>query len=61
MPVYQCPGGKWKIGKNGECKFQSKEKAENAFRHWVISKQHIDFYDWLLTEEGKQFDEKDNN
>lgn len=34
MPVFKC-NGKWKIGKNGECRFNSKEAAENAFRHWV--------------------------
>lgn len=34
MPVYKC-NGKWKIGRNGECKFESKAKAEAAFKHWV--------------------------
>lgn len=35
MPIYQCSNKKWKIGKNGKCRFETKEKAENAFKHWI--------------------------
>ena len=34
MPISKCPNGKWKVG-NGECKFASKQKAENAFKHYI--------------------------
>ena len=35
MPVFKCDNGKWKIGEKGECKFDSKEAAEKAFRWWM--------------------------
>ncbi|RLF67736.1 MAG: hypothetical protein DRN26_01530 [Thermoplasmata archaeon] len=35
MPVYRCKNGKYKIGKNGQCKFKSKQAAEKAFKWWV--------------------------
>ncbi len=38
MPVSKCSNDKWRIGR-GDCKFSSKDKAENSFRHWVKTKE----------------------
>lgn len=38
MPVYKCPNDKWKIGKDGKCRFKSKAAAERAFKHWIRTK-----------------------
>lgn len=38
MPVSKCSNDKWRIG-SGECKFHSEEKAENAFKHWIETKE----------------------
>lgn len=45
MPVFSCPNGKFKIGQNGECTFNTHEAAENAFKHWVKTKNAV-----LITE-----------
>lgn len=37
MPVHKCPNGKWKIGSGG-CNFDSKEKAEVAYKAYLAKK-----------------------
>jgi len=37
MPVKACPNGKFRIG-NGPCVFDSKEKAEKAYRGYLFNK-----------------------
>lgn len=37
MPVHKCPNGKWRIGSGG-CNFDSKEKAEVAYRAYLAKK-----------------------
>jgi len=37
MPVKKCPGGKYRIG-TGPCVFDSKEKAQKAYRGYLFSK-----------------------
>lgn len=37
MPVHKCSNGKWRIGE-GECKYDSKEKAEKAYRAYLAQK-----------------------
>lgn len=39
MPVMQCPNGKWRIG-NGECIYDTKEKADAAYRGYLFKKEH---------------------
>ena len=51
MPVFKC-NGKWKIGKNGKCRFDSKAKAENAFKHWVENQAVQEIYLSTPTEES---------
>lgn len=37
MPVRSCGGGKWRIG-NGKCIYDSKAKADRAFKGYLGSK-----------------------
>ncbi len=37
MPVHKCPNGKYRIGSGG-CNFDSKEKAEVAYRAYLAKK-----------------------
>lgn len=40
MPVYKCESnGKWRIG-SGECKYDTKEKAEEVWRAILASGQY---------------------
>lgn len=40
MPVYKCESnGKWRIG-SGECKYETKEKAEEVWRAILASGQY---------------------
>lgn len=39
MPVYKCKNNKWRIG-DGECKYHTKQSAENAFKHWIETKEN---------------------
>lgn len=39
MPVYKCSNGKWRIG-SGECKYETKEKAEEVWRAILASGQY---------------------
>jgi len=41
MPVLKCPGNKWRIGK-GKCIYDSKAKAERAYKGYLYSKYGID-------------------
>ena len=38
MPVQKCSNGKWRIGE-GDCIYQTKEKAEKAYRGYLMKKQ----------------------
>ncbi len=51
MPVRQCPNGKWRIGE-GECIYDTKEKAESAYRGYLFKKTHE-----TQAFAGKRFDE----
>jgi len=37
MPVHKCPNGKFKIG-SGKCMYDSKEKAEKAYKGYMAHK-----------------------
>jgi len=37
MPVLKCPNGKYRIG-SGKCMYDSKEKAERAYKGYLGSK-----------------------
>jgi len=37
MPVHSCGGGKYRIG-TGKCEYDSKEKAERAWRGYMAHK-----------------------
>lgn len=50
MPVISCGGGMWRIGK-GKCMYDSKEKAERAYRGYLGSKSEASLdkpypYEW---------------
>ena len=38
MPVTKCSNGKYKIG-SGNCMYESKEKAEKAYKGYLASKR----------------------
>lgn len=38
MPVHECPNGKYRIG-TGKCMYDSKAKAESAYRGYLHHKQ----------------------
>ena len=38
MPVKKCPNGKWKIG-SGKCMYDSKAKAESAYKGYLAQKR----------------------
>jgi len=38
MPVHKCPNGKFRIG-SGNCMYDSKEKAEKAYKGYLASKR----------------------
>lgn len=38
MPVSKCPNGKYRIGSGG-CMYDSKEKAEKAYKGYLASKR----------------------
>lgn len=40
MPVHKCPNGKFRIG-NGKCMYDSKEKAERAYKAYIAQKHKI--------------------
>lgn len=41
MPVHKCPNGKYRIG-SGDCVFESKEKAERAYKAYLAKKHDAD-------------------
>jgi len=41
MPVLKCPNGKWRIGSGG-CIFDSKEKADIAYKSYLAKKHSKD-------------------
>jgi len=38
MPVHKCPNGKYRIG-SGKCMYDSKEKADSAYKGYLASKR----------------------
>jgi hypothetical protein len=50
MPVHKCPNGKFKIG-SGKCMYDSKAKAEAAYRGY-LAKKHEDLKYELISELG---------
>lgn len=38
MPVMKCSNGKWKIGRDGDCKYTTKEDAEKAQEAYYAQK-----------------------
>ena len=67
MPVYKCSNGKWRIG-SGECKYETKEKAEEVWRailasgnygkHKINGKDIQSNQDNLREEEGRKSSEE---
>ena len=41
MPVHKCPNGKYKIG-SGKCMYDSKAKAEKAYKGYLAKKHEIE-------------------
>jgi len=41
MPIHKCPNGKYRIGSGG-CNFDSKEKAEMAYKAYLAKKHSKD-------------------
>jgi len=41
MPVHKCPNGKYKIG-SGKCMYDSKAKAESAYKGYLAKKHEIE-------------------
>lgn len=39
MPPIKCSNGKWKIGENGDCVFDTKELAKKAYVAYLIKKK----------------------
>jgi len=50
MPVHKCPNGKFRIG-SGKCQYDSKEKAEKAYKGYMASK-HMEIKEELISELG---------
>jgi hypothetical protein len=40
MPVKKCSNGKYKIGEKGKCMYDSKEKAEKAYKAYLAKKNN---------------------
>jgi hypothetical protein len=40
-PCYECPNGKWKYGKNGDCQFETKNKCRDAELAILIDKMNV--------------------
>ncbi len=51
MPVIKCSNGKYRIG-SGACIYDSKEKAESAYRGYLASKNENMKYEISSLEEG---------
>ena len=49
MPVHKCPNGKYRIG-SGKCMYDSKTKAESAYKGYLAKKHEIENlkYDIIL-------------
>ena len=57
MPVTKCSNGKWKIG-SGDCIYDSKEKAEQAYKGYLASKHEEVKYEIKISLED--LDKMDN-
>jgi len=44
MPVHKCPNGKYRIG-SGKCMYDSKAKAEKAYKGYLIHKHMKEIQD----------------
>ena len=51
MPVHKCPNGKYKIG-SGKCMYESKAKAESAYKGYLAQKREELKYELTLELEG---------
>jgi len=53
MPVHKCPNGKYRIG-SGKCMYDSKAKAETAYKGYLAKKHEIENlkYEIILELEG---------
>lgn len=49
MPVSKCPNGKFKIG-SGKCMYDSKAKAEKAYKGYMVKKHMNELKDELILE-----------
>ena len=49
MPVSKCPNGKYKIG-SGKCMYDSKAKAEKAYKGYMAHKHMNELKDELILE-----------
>ena len=49
MPVSKCPNGKYKIG-SGKCMYDSKAKAEKAYKGYMAHKHMNELKDELIFE-----------
>jgi len=49
MPVSKCPNGKYKIG-SGKCMYDSKAKAEKAYKGYMAHKHMNELKDELTSE-----------
>ena len=55
MPVHKCPNGKYRIG-SGKCMYDSKAKAERAYKAYLATK-HIHEVKEQILAEREEFDE----
>ena len=49
MPVSKCPNGKYKIG-SGKCMYDSKAKAEKAYKGYMAKKHMNELKDEVISE-----------
>jgi len=48
MPVHKCPNGKYRIG-SGKCMYDSKAKAESAYKGYLAKKHEIENLKYDIT------------
>ena len=48
MPVHKCPNGKYRIG-SGKCMYDSKAKAEAAYKGYLAKKHEIENLKYDIT------------
>jgi len=60
MPVHKCPNGKFKIG-SGKCMYDSKEKAEKAYKGYMALEEDLKLIGKELSEQKKIVSKHDSN